>query len=264
MIATRAEKALMTDLVSTYGWATLITGIAVLFTGGIVRGFAGFGAGMIFMPVGAALFSPPIAAGTFLLLDYFVTLPLLPAAWRLCDWRTVLPAVLAAVVSVHLGAWLLVTADPLILRWVICLVVLALLGLLVSGWRYTGTPSPVTSAGVGVAAGIMGGVSQVSGPPVVAFWLSSPHPPHVIRANLIVFFALAGTGSLLAYLLAGVFNARVLALAIGGIAVYGLGLYLGARGFGRANPQLYRRIAYSLIALAALTSLPVLDGWFGR
>jgi uncharacterized membrane protein YfcA len=264
MIATRAEKAPMTDLVSTYGWATLITATAVLFTGGIVRGFAGFGAGMIFMPVGAALFSPPIAAGTFLLLDYFVTLPLLPAAWRLCDWRTVLPAVLAAVVSVHLGAWLLVTADPLVLRWVICLVVLALLGLLVCGWRYTGTPSPVTSAGVGVAAGIMGGVSQVSGPPVVAFWLSSPHPPHVIRANLIVFFALAGTGSLLAYVIAGVFNAQVLALATGGIAVYGLGLYLGARGFGRAKPQLYRRIAYSLIALAALTSLPALDGWLGR
>ncbi|MEH0070299.1 sulfite exporter TauE/SafE family protein [Pannonibacter sp. Pt2-lr] len=254
----------MENLVTTYGWPTLITGLVVLFTGGVVRGFAGFGAGMIFMPVASALFSPPAAAGAFLLLDYFVTLPLLPRALRLCDWRTVLPAVLAAVVSVHLGAWMLVSADPLILRWVICLVVLALLGLLISGWRYSGTPSPATSAGVGVAAGIMGGVSQVSGPPVVAFWLSSPHPPHVIRANLIVFFALAGTGSLLAYLIAGVFNGRVVALAIGGIAVYGLGLYLGARGFGRANPQLYRRIAYSLIALAALTSLPALDGWLGR
>ena len=254
----------MPNLVTAYGWPTLITGLVVLFTGGVVRGFAGFGAGMIFMPVASALFSPPAAAGAFLLLDYFVTLPLLPRALRLCDWRTVLPAVLAAVVSVHLGAWMLVSADPLILRWVICLVVLALLGLLISGWRYSGTPSPATSAGVGVAAGIMGGVSQVSGPPVVAFWLSSPHPPHVIRANLIVFFALAGTGSLLAYLIAGVFNGRVVALAIGGIAVYGLGLYLGARGFGRANPQLYRRIAYSLIALAALTSLPALDGWLGR
>lgn len=254
----------MQDLITAYGWPTLITGLLVLFTGGVVRGFAGFGAGMIFMPVAAALFSPPVAAGAFLLLDYFVTLPLLPRALRLCDWRTVLPAVLAAVVSVHLGAWLLVSADPLVLRWIICLVVLALLGLLISGWRYAGTPSPATSAGVGAAAGIMGGVSQVSGPPVVAFWLSSPHPPHVIRANLIVFFALAGTGSLLAYLIAGVFNGRVLALAIGGIAVYGLGLYLGARGFGRANPQLYRRIAYSLIALAALTSLPALDGWLRR
>ncbi len=69
----------MQDLITAYGWPTLITGLLVLFTGGVVRGFAGFGAGMIFMPVAAALFSPPVAAGAFLLLDYFVTLPLLLA-----------------------------------------------------------------------------------------------------------------------------------------------------------------------------------------
>ncbi|ADZ69344.1 sulfite exporter TauE/SafE family protein [Polymorphum gilvum] len=240
--------------------ANLWLAIATLTLAGLVRGFAGFGAGMIYMPVAASLMPPPIAAASFLVLDSVVALPLVVRAARICDWKTVTPTVVGAVLFVHAGAWLLANTDVLLLRWTISALVIALLALLVSGWRYHGTPTRPVSFGVGAVAGVLGGVSQVSGPPVVAFWLSGTQSPAIVRANLIMFFALASLGSYVAYWLAGFFTLDVLRLIALGFPAYALAIFLGSRGFGKANPALYRVIAYTLIAVAALTSLPILDG----
>jgi uncharacterized membrane protein YfcA len=235
---------------------------AVLFVAGCVRGFAGFGAGMIFMPVAASVMLPSTAAASFLFIDGIVALPLVIRALRMCDWATVLPAAAGAVVFVHAGAWLLANTDVLLLRWLIFAIVAGLLLLLVSGWRYQRRPTLPVSFGVGAVAGVLGGISQVSGPPVVAFWLSSAKEPAVVRANLIVFFALASVGTFAAYVLNGFFTLEVFHLLVMAIPVYALAIYLGSNGFKKADPRLYRKLAYALIALAALTSMPALDPLF--
>ncbi len=235
---------------------------AVLFIAGCVRGFAGFGAGMIFMPVATSVMLPSTAAAAFLFIDGIVALPLVVRAFRLCDWATVLPAVIGAVIFVHTGAWLLANTDALLLRWIIFAIVTGLLLLLISGWRYHKKPSRPVSLGVGAVAGVLGGISQVSGPPVVAFWLSSAKEPAIVRANLIIFFALASVGTFFAYIVNGFFTQEVLHLLIMAIPVYALAIFAGSKGFSKANPSLYRKLAYGLIALAAFTSMPALDPLF--
>ena len=231
--------------------------VAVL--AGCVRGFAGFGAGMIFMPVAASLIHPAFAAAGFLLFDWLVALPLAVRAWRICDWKTILPAVLGSVLFVQVGAWFLGNTDILLLRWVIFAIVCSLLLLLVSGWRYKKKPRPAVSFGVGATSGLLGGISQVSAPPVAAFWLSSSSQASVVRANLIIFFALASIGTCIAYFLHGFFTIEVLHLLIVCVPCYAIGVLIGSRGFRKADPKLYRGIAYALIGLAAITSMPLLD-----
>lgn len=252
----------MADIFSSFPPGLLVFLAVVLFVAGCVRGFAGFGAGMIFMPVAASVMLPSTAAATFLFIDGIVALPLVIRALRLCNWSTVLPAVVGAVIFVHVGAWLLANADVLVLRWTIFAIVTGLLLLLVSGWRYERKPSRPVSLGVGAVAGILGGISQVSGPPVVAFWLSSAKEPAIVRANLIVFFALASIGTFVAYIFNGFFTLEVFHLLIMAIPVYALAIYLGSNGFKHADPKLYRKLAYGLIALAALSSMPLLDPLF--
>lgn len=238
--------------------------IAVAMAGacvaGAVRGFAGFGAAMVFMPVVSAVIDPRVAAATFLIMDDIVALPLAVGAVRLCDWRSVLPAVAAGLVTVPLGAAVLAHGDTLALRWGISLLVLALLALLISGWRYTGRPTMPAALGVGATAGFLGGVSQVAGPPVVAFWMSSSSPAPVIRANLIVYFALASLGALAAFWWNGFFTPEVAGLITVLMPVYALAMFCGTRAFRLASEATFRRAAYALIALAALGSLPLLDG----
>lgn len=250
----------MPDVFASYAPSLVIFLSATLFIAGCVRGFAGFGAGMIYMPIATSLLYPPTAAAGFLFLDMVIAAPLVVRAIKLCDWHTIIPAVIASVLFVHAGAWVLANADTMILRWVIFAIVSSLLVLLLSGWRYHRRPTTSVSFGVGTIAGLLGGISQVSGPPVVAFWLSSASENAVVRANLIVFFALAGIGSMFAYALNGFFTTDVWRFLVFGVPSYGIGLFLGSKGFGKANPKLYRWIAYTLIAIAAITSMPALDG----
>lgn len=249
----------MFNVFGSFSSGMLVFLALVLFVAGYVRGFAGFGAGMIFMPVAASLMLPSTAAATFLFIDSVVSLPMVKRALRICDWPTVLPAVFGSIVFVHAGAWMLANMDVLTLRWIISFVVIAMLALVVSGWRYQRTPTTKISFGVGAVSGILGGVSQVSAPPVAAFWLASNHSTDVIRANLIMFFPLASIGTFTAYILNGFFTIEVGRLLLIAIPVYGISLFLGSKAFKLANQRHYRWIANFLIALAALSSLPALD-----
>ena len=168
--------------------------LATAFVAGGVRGFAGFGAGLIFMPVAAALIDPRMAVVVFLTVDEFVAMPLAWRAVRISDWSTLLPAVIAASVTAPIGAWVLANGDILALRWAISLLALGLLVLLASGWRYRERPRLPVTLGVGAASGFLGGFAQISGPPIVAYWMSGPAPAAIIRANLIVYFLILSFG----------------------------------------------------------------------
>ena len=237
----------------------LVPALLAIGVAGLVRGFAGFGGAMLFMPVASFLFEPRLAVVAFFLIDTIVAMPLVVGALRRWDPRTVVPCVLGAWSGVWVGAYLLATADTLVLRWTICGIIIAVVLLMLSGWRYTGAPRAPVSLGVGAVAGVLGGVSQVSGPPVVAYWISGPLPPATIRANLICFFFFAGIGSALAFLGNGVFTVDSTALAVWMAPVYGLALFVGARVFVGADDRLFRRVAFTLILVAAVTSLPLLD-----
>jgi uncharacterized membrane protein YfcA len=214
------------------------------------------------MPIATTVTDPKIAAAAFLVVDDVLTLPMAWRATRLCQWHTVLPAAIAAMLFSPLGAYMLAHGNALALRWTICAIVLAMLALIASGLRYHGRPHVAASAGVGAVAGVLGGISQVSGPPVIAFWMSGPHPVPVVRANLLVFFALASFGSFAAYLWYGFFTADALRLIVVVAPVYALALFGGARLFKLSGGVAYRPITYAIIAFAAVSSMPAFDGLF--
>lgn len=239
--------------------STTILIITTAVIAGLVRGFSGFGGALIFMPVASSLVDPRLAAGTFLIVDFLAALPMAYNGMKLCDWRTVWPAVLGAALLVPVGTMVLAMSDTLALRWAISLLTLALWGLIVSGWRYGGMPKWPLSLGVGALAGFMGGLAQISGPPVIAYWMSGPAKPLVVRANIVVFFFLSSLATFLSYGLNGIFSADTAKFFMLLLPAYVLALYAGTKMFGLASGVTYRRVAMTLVAIAAITSLPILD-----
>ncbi|MCB1488804.1 MAG: sulfite exporter TauE/SafE family protein [Bauldia sp.] len=237
-----------------------LVAFAAAIVAGFVRGFTGFGSALIFMPLASAAFSPQLAAPVLLVTDFVMGIPLVVSALREVRWRTVLPAAIGAIITTPLGAHALAHGDPLILRWAISAIVLALLLLLVSGWRYHGEPRPVPSLGVGATAGFLGGFGQVSGPPVVAYWISGPDPTAIIRANLLCFFAVISLSSLAAYVWNGLYTGEVVDLFLVLAPGYAIALLIGAKVFRRTAGAAYRPFVYVVIAIAALTSMPLFDG----
>lgn len=236
--------------------------MGVSFLAGLVRGFSGFGSALIFVPLVSALYDPRTAAGAFLLIDFAVALTVFPSVWRQAQWREVFPIAAAAAVAAQFGALILIYSDPVHLRWGIVVVVLILLGVLMSGWRYHGRPVLPVTLGVGALAGTLGGAIQIVGPPVIVYWLGSAASPATVRANLNAFFSLFACAVFVTYVARGLLPAHtiVLALLLGPMQV--VGLRLGSRLFDRASAETYRRMAYLIVATAALASMPVLDGFF--
>jgi len=226
---------------------------------GLARGFSGFGAALIFIPLGGAIVGPKLISPVLLVIDGLATLGMIPDAWRNSNRREVFVMIAGAALGVPAGTAVLTLMDPLLLRWMICAVAICLLALLVSGWRYHGEPSAPLSSGVGLLAGLFSGAAQLGGPPVVAYWLGGKSDFQRVRANVIFYFSISTIFSTISYYVGGLFVQAVFALTIVILPAYAAGLYGGSKLFGLAKESTFRLICYLLIGASAIFGLPVLD-----
>jgi uncharacterized membrane protein YfcA len=233
---------------------------AIALLAGLVRGFTGFGSALIYVPLIAAIYEPRVAAATILLIDTTCSLPWTMMAAPQANWRELWPVSLAATLTIPLGVALLVYVDPLILRWLICALVAVALAALISGWRYHGRPTLLASLATGAASGIGGGSVQIAAPPLLLFWLGGQNAAATIRANIMVCLQISGLVSILAYSLTGVFTLGILTLSLLVGVPFLAAIGVGARWFRGSSDTRYRRIAYVIIGIAALVSLPIFDG----
>ena len=234
--------------------------LAVAVLAGLVRGFSGFGSALIFIPLSSAIFGPRMATASFLLIDFFCTLPLFVRLYPISNKGEVWPLSLAAAVTIPLGAMFLQVVDPVHLRWGIAAIVLFLVTVLLSGWRLRREASLPLTIGVGLISGFSGGATQLVGPFAIVYWLGIPSPAAVVRANLVVLFALTGAVLCVAYFFQGLFPPPTVALSLLLSGPYVLSIFVGGYFFKGSSETLYRRVAYAIVATAALVSLPIFDG----
>jgi uncharacterized protein len=234
-------------------WIVALTALVAA----VVRGFSGFGAGLIFMPIAAATLGPKPAAGILYVIDTILILPFVIKAVRLVDWREMLPLGIGAVVTVPAGVAVLLYVDPITLRWGLSLAILVSVGALAAGLRYRGPTRVPLSLAVGALAGFMSGSAQIPGPPVLIYWLGRKVVSGTMRANAIVFFMFTTVISGIGFLYGGIFTADVMTKSAALLPVYGVGIFAGSLLFGRASEATYRWIAYAAILAAAIISMPV-------
>jgi uncharacterized protein len=238
-----------------------LAALAIAFLAGGVRGFSGFGSALTYIPLMSAVFEPRIAAATFLVIDFATGVTFAYAVRHLATWREILPLAAAAIVAAQFGALILQYADATALRWLISLLVLLVVAVLASGWRYHGRPRLAVTIAVGLLAGLIGGAVQISGPPVILFWLGSAAGIAVARANFIMYFTLFAAASILTYALHGLMTASVLALGLMIVPLHILGMWLGSRLFRLASEKVYRRTGYAITLASAILGMPLLDRW---
>lgn len=243
-----------------YPTAALVFLGASAFIAGLARGFSGFGAALIFVPLASTAIRPAMAAALLLVVDIVMAAPLIPNAVRLAEKRDVVTMVGGSLFGVPLGAFVLAHADPVAIRWAIAGLILPLLVLLISGWRYRGKPGPGLTAGVGSVSGFLSGLAQVGGPPIIVYWLGGEGRSTTVRANIVLYFAISTLITLASYLVGGILTTSVLGLAVLIAPIYGFALFLGSHMFGLASEDVFRRVCYALIAAAGLFSIPAFDG----
>lgn len=238
--------------------------LAIVLVTGIVRGFSGFGSGMIIGPATAALFSPKFALAMIAILDLVPTLVLVWPNRNKVNWFELLPVVIGYAILVPAGVWLLTTSDPDGLRWFISISIFVAVALLWSGWKYGGPRGRPVSLAVGGLGGFMGAAAALPGPAVLIYWLAGTMKADAVRANMIWYLFITDFMIITGYLFADVFTRDAVALGLLGIPGYFAGILVGIYFFKGASETLYRNIAFVIILTSAITSLPLLDQVIGR
>ncbi|MCO4055530.1 MAG: TSUP family transporter [Bosea sp.] len=233
--------------------------------GGLVRGFTGFGFAMVFMPLAGTVAPLQLAYALIFCIDAPVGLYLGARSASRAAWREVLPLLAGAALTLPIGLAMLVAFDQTLLRWLVAVVIAAAVAVLASGWRWKGRPGLPLSLGVGGLSGLANGLAALGGLPLAIFWLSAQAKSALqMRHDLMLYFGLSTVLSGALGWWKGLFSWEAAAMAVPLALIYALAVAVGSAGYRIASEVTFRRIAYAVIALASLASLPLWDGWLGR
>ena len=215
---------------------------------------------MIIMPVASSVLTPVGAVIFVMFTELLGPLPNLPGALRDGARRDVGRLMVGAALALPFGLWALSVVDPLVFGWTVSATVLTLLILLMSGWRYPHALSARLTVAAGALGGFMTGIAGLPGPPVIMLYMASTLPIKTVRANFLLY--LLGT-DLMMTLLMWLSGLMIPDIAILGLLVGVPNLIanaLGARLFDPEAEQLFRRVAYIVIAASAIVGLPLWKG----
>lgn len=229
--------------------------VAAVFAAGVMRGFSGFGTGLVLAPVLSMLFVPAQAVAVVTCLTLLSGLQVLPGAAREADWRLVAALSAGALLAIPLGAWVLVSLPPEVMRRGIAAVVLVFALILATGWRWQGRRTPGGAAVAGALSGALNGATGAGGPPVLLYMLSGQEGAAYHRANIICFYSFLHTVTLLTLAAGGAVTGSVLARAAVSAPLLFAGVWLGARLFRGSSEAAYRRFALVVLIVIALVGL---------
>ena len=237
--------------------ARLLLAAITVAGAGFMRGFIGFGAALMTVPVLAWAYGPLAAIAVSSIISIASTLALLPTAIRLCERPVVVPIGIGVFAATPVGTWVLVSVDPTLMRMAISLLVVFMVAFLARGWELSGH----VHRGILIAAGLLGGLVQgvagIGGPPVVAVALSRPGPTELQRANVIGVMTAVTFSAVLPLAWYGLYTVEVLIVGALLMPLNYMVTQIGSRYFSRAGHRYFRSAALVVLVVIGIVTMAV-------
>lgn len=160
----------------------------------------------------------------------------------------VYPLITATVTGV-LGVFILVLSGEELLRRVLgaVLFLLSVYFFFFSG-KIKIKPGPAKGLVAGTLSGLLGGMFNIGGPPVVVYFLSSIEDKMEYNATLQFYFTLSGISILGMHLLMHNFNSADLGYSVAAAVGMALGVVIGSLVFKKISIRLIKAIVYLFMA----------------
>ncbi len=226
---------------------------------GLVRGFSGFGTAMVFLPIASQYLTPFESIASLAIMEFFGTFAVMRKSWSDADKVDLARLVVGMTIVTPFALLLLAKLGADFYRYSVSILSLILLLFIGLGVRYKGKLNPFVIFSAGGIGGLTGGLTGIPGPPVILLYVASSHPISVIRANNLLFLYFFDVCVVLIFALSGVLTLKIFLLGSILALPNFLGNFIGAKLFDPEKTNQYRIFAYIIIAVAALTGLPVWD-----
>lgn len=231
------------------GLAALIIIIAYTF-----RGVAGFGSGLIAIPLLVLILPISVVVPMMVLLDYTASVTHSIKHREATQWRIIWPLLPFTVIGVLIALFLFKTVDThlLVKSLGVFILLFALYNLLGPKPRYQG--SMLWAVPAGTLGGLVGTLFGTGGPLYVIYLQLRHLDKTAFRATVASIFMIDGGIRVTGFLFSGFFTRETLLLAITGLPLMLLAMYLGGHIHTNISQTTFHR-AIGVLLLGSGTAL---------
>lgn len=230
---------------------------AILAVAYLVRGLAGFGSGLIAVPLLTLL--TPLSLGlvvpTIVLLDYMASLSQGVKNRRDIRWREIIPMIPFSLIGVLIALLFMSRSDALLLTKALGVFIILFALYTLSGY----TPHKGAARGWGVLAGVSGGMIGTlfgtGGPFYVTYFKARGLEKGQFRATFAAIFLMDGAGRLTGYATSGYFTVKFLTLVATALPVMAVFLYIGGHIHTRISQATFQRAISMLLIVSGAALL---------
>jgi uncharacterized membrane protein YfcA len=229
-------------------------GAAIITVAYLVRGIAGFGSGLIAIPLLALYVPLTLVVPLVVFLDYVAS-----ASHGLKDrfhvqWKQLWPLLPFSAIGVAAGIYLFQTIDTVMLAQALGVFVIfyALYTLFMKDSDKA--PSSLWAAPVGLLGGLVGTLFGTGGPFYVVYLKHRGLSKTEFRATFATIFLLDGAVRLLGYLTSGYFNSDWMILTAIALPIMAVGLFIGGQIHTRISARTFQ-VAISVLLIGSGLSL---------
>ncbi|GAA0364069.1 putative membrane protein YfcA [Bacillus horti] len=237
-------------------WWELIFVIGIFIIGSFVQGASGFGFGLVAMGMLPIMFSLKDSTLLVMSLTLILSLNILSKIYKYIEWRSLFIILSGAFVGRLMAFFFLTTYGEMdfLKKWLGVFLVLLVLYLFFKKDRQVSEVwmKPIVPVLLGSLGGFIGGVFAVGGPFFVFYFLLLYQDKRKYNANLQATFFLTSLFTLILHGSHGDINTSFYLYFIVGIGSVFLGSTLGLKWFDRLPQALIKKLAMSLVLLAAL------------
>ena len=233
---------------------TLALILAGALAGGFVNGLTGFGTALTGLPMWLQAVEPLVAAQLASACSVLGHMTTLPAMWRAMDWARLAPMLVAGLIGVPIGTWLLPWVSLAAFKLAVGGVLIAYCSfMLFAAGRVTlASGGRGAEVAVGFAGGILGGMAGLSGVLPTIWAALKSWPKEQRRVMFQAFNMTLLTAMLVASVVQGLVGVRFLVAL--GVAMPGtlIGSWLGVRVYHALDDARFDRVVLIVLLLAGL------------
>ena len=228
--------------------------LVVIFSG-FLRGFIGFGSGLLMIPILSYFYSPVFAMIFNIVIEIPATIYLTFVGIKKSNLKEITPMMFTMMLTIPFGTIFLVSVDEQIIRTLMSLLLIFFVILIATGWRIKSTITKYVLVLGGAISGLMQGATGMGGPPYVTVLLSKNDSDDVARANILVITSGLVISAIISLYYFGLFTKDILLTGALSAPIYVFATYIGTKFFNYSGNKYFRNsslIALGVVGLATL------------
>ena len=228
--------------------------VLVILFSGFIRGFLGFGSGLITIPILSYLYSPVFAMVFNIAIEIPATIYLTYVGAKSCKFKEISPMFFSMMLTIPIGTIFLVSVNEQLIKIIMSILVIFFVLLIASGWKLKATVTKYVLTISGVISGLMQGATGMGGPPYATVLLSKGDSDNVTRGNILIMSTGIVISAIISFYMFNLFTKELLLTGLITSPIYILATYTGTKFFDLSGNRYYRNISlFSLGLIGVLT-----------